>query len=107
MHEEEQRMKNSILNKIWTLWVHHYVIWAQKCLSYLLETHQQHVERISWWFCDHISWQYSDLFRQPWNAPWTCAQGPSKAQWTSHVCEEVKKQIQNQENIVSRICHLI
>jgi len=107
MHEEGQRMKNSILNKIWTLWIHHYVIWAQECLNYLSETHQWHIERVSQWFCDHISQWYSDLFKQPQDALWTHAQDSSKAQWTSYVCEKIKKQIWNQEDTVSRICHLI
>jgi len=29
--ERRRRMKNDILNEIWTLWVHYYVIWTKKC----------------------------------------------------------------------------
>ncbi len=34
-------------------------------------------------------------------------QDSSKAQWLSYVCEKVEKQIQNKQNTVSKICHLI
>ncbi len=96
--EERQRMKNDILNKIQTLWIHCYAVWAQEHSCHLSKVNQWHIKRISWWFCNHISWWHFDIFRWPWDALQPCAQDTEKAQWKSFVCEEVKKQVWSEEN---------
>ena len=91
-------MKNDVLNEIWTLWIHCYVIWAQECLSHLSKTNQQYIERVSWWLCDHIPEWYIDIFERPWDTLQTCVEGTEKAKRESFVCETVKKQVQNPES---------
>jgi len=97
-NEERQRMKNGVLNKIQTLQIHCYAVWAQERPCHLLKINQWHIKRISWWFCDHIPQWHLDIFRWPWDALQPCAQGTEKAQQKDLVCEEVKEQVQNKEN---------
>jgi len=91
-------MKNDILNEIWTLWIHCYVIWAEKCVCNFSIINQQYIMKVSWQLCDHISEWYIDIFRRFWDALQTCAKNIEKVKEKSFVCETVKKQIQNSKN---------
>jgi len=91
-------MKNDILNEIWTLWIHHYVIWVEECTHYLSTINQQYMKKTSWQLCDHISEWYIDIFRRFWDALQTYVKDTERAKKESFVYETVKKQIQNSES---------
>ena len=46
-NERRQRVKDSISNKIWTLWIYCHAIWAEECTCDLSTTDQQYSQRIS------------------------------------------------------------
>jgi len=81
------------LNKIQTLWIHYYVIWAEEYICNLSMINQQYIMKISWWLCDHVSEWYIDIFRKSWNTLQTCAKDTEKVKRENFVCETVKKQI--------------
>jgi len=84
-------MKNDVLNKIWTLWIHCYVIWTEKCVCNLSIINQWYITKVSWWLCDHISEWYLDIFERSWDALWTCVKDAEKVKEKSFVCETVEK----------------
>ncbi len=106
MNEERQRMKNGVLNKIQTLQIHCYAVWAQEHPHHLLKVNQWHIERIPWQFCDHIPQWHSDILRWPWDALQPHAQGTEKAQWKDFVCEEIKKQVWSKGNWIPWLYYL-
>ena len=50
--KEEQQMKNSVSNEIWTLWVHCHAVWTEECIDHLSTTDQQHNTKIFRCLCD-------------------------------------------------------
>ena len=53
-HQEKKRMKDSFLNKIWTIWISSYVVWANKHISNVSRVNQSCVVQSSEWVCYHI-----------------------------------------------------
>ena len=106
MNKERQWVKNSVQNKIWTLWIHCHAVWTEKCIDYLSTTDQQHNTRISECLCDHVSKWYSDIFWHAERTSETCVKNVEKTWWMNFVCQQKKELIWSTESMLLKICHM-
>ena len=70
-------MKNSFLNKIWTIWVSDYTVQTNKCVSNVSEINQSCVVWSSEWVCYSISEQHTNILEE-WRESWKADQENSK-----------------------------
>ena len=62
MHQRRRRVKDSLSNKIQTVWVSDYAVWANKCTSNISRINQSCVVWSSEWVCYSVSRQHIDIF---------------------------------------------
>ena len=106
-NKEEQQIKNSVLNKIQTLWVHCYAVWTEECIDHFSTTNQQYSTEISRCLCDYIFKWYFNIFQHTWKASQTCTENIKKTWQTDLVYQQEKELIWNTRSSLSRICYII
>ena len=99
---QRRRMKNSLSDKIWTLWIFDYVIWTYQHTSIVSEIHQWSMWRVSRYLCDSSSWWHPDIFRHFWRTCATCQSSVEETWKHSAMIEIEEMQVSCSRNQVLR-----
>ena len=71
-------MKNDFLNKIQTVQISSYVIWANKCISNVSRINQSCVVQSSEWVCYHVLRWHTDILQEQKRSQKACQKSSEK-----------------------------